>query len=151
MAKLENTVECVSSLMELMREKGIGKLSYTEESFELTLERETLPPPPAPASFPAFFAPGTASAAPPAAPAQGEPCGKLVRSPIVGTFYGAPSPEKPPFVKAGQKVKKGDVLLIIESMKLMNEIQSEYDGVVAEILVTDGTAVEYDQPLMRIE
>ena len=62
-----------------------------------------------------------------------------------------PGPDKAPFVEVGSTVKKGDVLMIIESMKLMNEVQSEFDGVVKEILVSDGTAVEFDQPVMIIE
>lgn len=77
--------------------------------------------------------------------------GNIVKSPIVGTFYAAPSPDKPAFVKVGDKVKKGDVIMIIESMKLMNEIQSDFDGVVDKILVSDGQAVEYDQPIMIIK
>lgn len=77
--------------------------------------------------------------------------GNVVKSPIVGTFYSSPSPDKPPFVKIGDKVKKGDVIMIIESMKLMNEVQSEFDGIVAKILVESGQAVEFDQPIMIIE
>lgn len=77
--------------------------------------------------------------------------GNIVKSPIVGTFYATPSPDKPAFVKVGDKVKKGDVIMIIESMKLMNEIQSDFDGVVEKILVSDGQAVEYDQPIMIIK
>lgn len=76
--------------------------------------------------------------------------GKTIKAPLIGTFYSAPAPDKPPFVQVGQKVKKGDVLFIIESMKLMNEIQSEFDGTVAEILVEDGASVEYDQPILVI-
>jgi D-alanine-D-alanine ligase len=87
----------------------------------------------------------------PKAATAGEISGKLVKSPIVGTFYAAPSPDKPPFVRVGDEVKKGDVIMIIESMKLMNEIQSEYDGIVDKILVSDGQAVEYDQPVMVIK
>lgn len=77
--------------------------------------------------------------------------GTFVTSPIVGTFYGAPSAEKPPFVKVGDKVKKGDVLCIIEAMKIMNEIQSDVDGEVAEILVPNEQMVEYGQKLFRIK
>ena len=77
--------------------------------------------------------------------------GSIVKSPIVGTFYASPSPDKPPFVKVGDTVKKGDVIMIIESMKLMNEVQSDFDGVVEKILVSDGQAVEYDQPVMIIK
>lgn len=76
--------------------------------------------------------------------------GNIVKSPIVGTFYSSPSPDKPPFVKVGQKVNVGDVLMIIESMKLMNEIQSEFEGTVTEVLVENGSAVEYDQPIIVI-
>lgn len=74
----------------------------------------------------------------------------VVASPLVGTFYSAPSPEAEPFVKIGDSVKKGQVLGIIEAMKLMNEIEAECDGVVAEILVQNEQMVEYGQPLFRI-
>lgn len=94
-------------------------------------------------------APAAETAAPEAAPAA-EASGNLVKAPLVGTFYAAASPDEPPYVKIGDTVKKGDVLMIIESMKLMNEVQSEFDGVVQEIYVANGDAVEYDQPLMRI-
>lgn len=77
--------------------------------------------------------------------------GNVVKSPIVGTFYSTPSPGKPPFVKVGDKVNKGDVIYIIESMKLMNEVKSEFTGVVKEILVESGESVEYGQPIMTID
>lgn len=77
--------------------------------------------------------------------------GNVIKAPIIGTFYSSPSPDKPAFVSEGQKVKKGDVLFIIESMKLMNEIQSDYDGIVKKILVSNAEGIEYDQPLMIIE
>lgn len=92
----------------------------------------------------------TATVAPPAQITTPEPTGNIVKSPIVGTFYSAPAPDKPPFTEVGKTVKKGDVLMIIESMKLMNEVTSEFDGVVKEILVKDGQAVEFDQALMVI-
>ena len=76
---------------------------------------------------------------------------KLVRSLLVGTFYAAPSEEAAPFVCAGDTVKKGQTLAIVEAMKLMNEIESEFDGVVEEILVKNGQAVEYGQPLFRLK
>ncbi len=75
---------------------------------------------------------------------------KVVTSPLVGTFYSAPSPEADPFVQVGDTVKKGQVLGIIEAMKLMNEIESEYDGVVEAVLVENENVVEYGQPLFRI-
>ena len=76
--------------------------------------------------------------------------GKTVKSPLVGTFYAAPSPEAEPFVKKGDIVKKGQVLGIVEALKLMNEIESEYDGVVEEILIENEDMVEYAQPLFII-
>jgi acetyl-CoA carboxylase biotin carboxyl carrier protein len=102
----------------------------------------TLPLPP-PAAV--HSAPPTEKAAKPAEP------GAVLTSPFVGTFYRAPSPEAPPFVEAGQTVRKGQVVCIVEAMKLMNEIESEFDGKVLEILVKNAEHVEYGQPLFRIE
>ena len=73
---------------------------------------------------------------------------KIVKSPMVGTFYSKPSPNANSYVEIGQKVKKGDVLCIVEAMKLMNEIESEFDGEIKEILVQDGEAVEYGKPCL---
>ncbi len=78
------------------------------------------------------------------------PSGNIVKAPIIGTFYSAPSPNDKPFVTVGQKVKEGDILFIIESMKVMNEVKSEFSGTVDIINVKDGEAVEYDQPVMII-
>ncbi len=88
-----------------------------------------------------------------ASQATPEPVSDLIesRSPIVGTFYHASSPDSPPFVAVNDIVKKGDVLCIIEAMKLMNEIEAEVSGTIVEILVENGQAVEYDQPLFRIK
>ncbi|MCL2077742.1 MAG: acetyl-CoA carboxylase biotin carboxyl carrier protein [Oscillospiraceae bacterium] len=77
--------------------------------------------------------------------------GNFVKSPIIGTFYAASSPDKPAFVKVGDKVEKGQVVCIVESMKLMNEITSEFSGTVGEICLKDGDAVEFDQKLIRID
>ena len=77
--------------------------------------------------------------------------GNIIKSPMVGTFYLKPSPTAEPYIEIGKEVKKGDVLCIIEAMKLMNEIESEYTGKVTEILVKDGETVEYGTPLFRIE
>lgn len=77
--------------------------------------------------------------------------GNIVKSPMVGTFYSKPSPDAEPYAQIGQRVKKGDVLCIIEAMKLMNEIEAEFDGEVIEILIKDGEAVEYGKPLFRIK
>ena len=75
----------------------------------------------------------------------------IVKSPMVGTFYLKPSPDSEPYVQVGQKVKKGDTLCIIEAMKLMNEIESEFDGEIAEVLLKDGEMVEYGKPLFKIK
>lgn len=82
---------------------------------------------------------------------QKEKKGNIIKSPMVGTFYLKPSPAAEPYIEIGKDVKKGDVLCIIEAMKLMNEIEAEYTGKVTEILVKDGEAVEYGTPLLRIE
>lgn len=74
----------------------------------------------------------------------------IVKSPMVGTFYSKPSPESNPYVHVGQKVKKGDILCIIEAMKLLNEIESEFDGTIEEILVNDGEMVDFGKPLFKI-
>ena len=82
---------------------------------------------------------------------KNEKKGNIIKSPMVGTFYLKPSPTAEPYIEIGKEVKKGDVLCIIEAMKLMNEIESEYTGKVTEILIKDGEAVEYGTPLLRIE
>lgn len=79
-----------------------------------------------------------------------EPEGQIVKSPLVGTFYAAPSEDADPFTSVGDQVKKGQTLAIVEAMKLMNEIESDFDGKVAEVYVENGQAVEYGQPLFRI-
>ena len=81
---------------------------------------------------------------------NGEPTGNTVKSPLVGTFYAAPSEDAPAFVKVGDIVKKGQILAIVEAMKLMNDIESDFDGEIAEILVENGQPVEYGQPLFVI-
>ena len=82
--------------------------------------------------------------------AKGDPEGMIVKSPLVGTFYAAPAEDAAPFVAVGDQVKKGQTLAIVEAMKLMNEIESDFDGKIAEIYVENGQAVEYGQPLFRI-
>ncbi len=146
------SVENISVLADVMEEKNLEEITMEYDDAKLTLKakRPCPPPPPmmtAPVAAPAAVS-APAAAAPTAAPMAE---GNVVKSPIVGTFYAAASPEKPPFVTVGQQVKKGDVLMIIESMKLMNEVQSEFDGTVAEILVKNGEAVEFDQPIMVIK
>lgn len=144
-------METVSALADLVNEKKLEEITIERDGKKITVKSKKCPPPmggmmPAPM---AMAAPAPVQAAAPAAAPQVS--GNVVKSPIVGTFYAAASPEKPPFVTVGQQVKKGDVLMIIESMKLMNEVQSEFDGTVAEILVKNGEAVEFDQPIMVIK
>ena len=115
----------------------------------------------APAAAPASVsaaAPGMTIAAAPALQAaeetagesQAEMSGKVVTSPLVGTFYAAPSEEAAPFVAVGDHVAKGQTVAIVEAMKLMNDIECDFDGVVSEVLVKNGETVEYGQPLFRI-
>lgn len=99
--------------------------------------------------------PSTPPPAPPSARTSAPPPGRSdlieVRAPIVGTFYRAPTPEDPPFVEVGERVQVGQTLCILEAMKLMNEIEAEISGEVVEVLVENGTPVEYDQPLIRLK
>ncbi|MBQ3841816.1 MAG: acetyl-CoA carboxylase biotin carboxyl carrier protein [Ruminiclostridium sp.] len=138
----------------LMKESGLGYFRIKNDKFEIELGEKHPPmaPPPMQMPFPAMpTIPPTQQASIPAPSTECPKPGNIVSSPIVGTFYAAPSPEKPAYVTVGKQVHKGDVLFIIESMKLMNEVTSEYDGVVAEILVNDGETVEFGEPIMRIE
>lgn len=148
-------IETVGALAEIVRKNELSELTLVDGGKSITLKGKKCPPPPPMPPMGAAMQPMvnvTAAAATEISPAaKDEPKGNVVKSPIVGTFYSAPSPDKPPFVKIGDKVCKGDVIMIIESMKLMNEVQSDFDGVVREILVDNGQAVEYDQPIMIIE
>ncbi|HEX6926068.1 MAG TPA: acetyl-CoA carboxylase biotin carboxyl carrier protein [Longimicrobiaceae bacterium] len=114
---------------------------------------EAHPPPPAPANPPAPPpAPGAAAEPPVPAPPTTPPNNWVeIKSPMVGTFYRAPSPEAPPYVEVGSRVVRGQTLCILEAMKLMNELESDVAGVVREILVENGQPVEYGQVLYRIE
>lgn len=151
---IEETIECVEALAEIVRKNDLGKISINTEDIEIVIEGRPCPPPAPP--VPVMAGMPAAAAAPDAQPVRTEAAepvvsGNIVKSPIVGTFYAAPSPDKPAFVKPGDTVNAGDVVCIIESMKLMNEINSEFAGRVAEIYVKDGQTVEYGQKLMRIE
>lgn len=146
----------LEKIAKMVKDYELGKIEIKNDEFELCIEGRKCPPPPAPMPVPFMGAPAVQTASPVSetAPVQEKAeqlSGNIVKSPIVGTFYAAPSPDKAPFVKVGDTVKKGDVIMIIESMKLMNEIQSDFDGTVAEILVNNGDAVEFDQPIMVIK
>lgn len=148
--------DAVKEFIGIMKDSGLSYMYVKNDKFELELGQKN--PPPAP-QMPAM--PPMAMAAAPVAPAVSAPvaeqpapapvAAKSIKSPIVGTFYAAPSPSKPAFVKVGDKVNEGDVVCIVESMKVMNEIQADISGTVASIAVKDGEAVEFGQPLIIIE
>lgn len=147
---IEDTIECIEALVKIVKENDLGKLKISLEDMDIVIEGKNSivsQPVAAPAAVAVAAAPVSAEAAAPAEAVSGN----IVTSPIIGTFYSSPAPEKPPFVKVGDTVNAGDVVCIIESMKLMNEINSEFSGRVAEIYVNNGDAVEYGQKIMRIE
>ena len=146
--------DAVKEFIGIMKDSGLSYMYVKNDKFELELGQKN--PPPAPPVMPAM-SPMAMAAAPAAAPqtapaaAPAADTGKSIKSPIVGTFYSAPSPTKPPFVKVGDKVNEGDTVCIVESMKVMNEIQADISGTVKSIAVKDGEAVEFGQPLIIIE
>lgn len=143
----------IKKLIELLEESNLSELEIHEGEESVRLSR-------AGTGAPVMAAPTAAPTAPqPAATesttesesgAEGLPDGEIVRSPMVGTFYDAPNPDSEPFVKEGQKVSKGETLCLVEAMKMFNQIESEYSGTVAAILVESGQPVEFDQPLFVI-
>lgn len=154
MAKLgfDLTFENIERLADLVNEKELSEITLEEESgVKLTLKGKKCPPPPpvgAPMMPPAMASAPVPQQAEPSAPV---PSGKAVKAPIVGTFYSAPSPDSKPFVSVGDTIHKGDTIFIIESMKVMSEVQSELDGVVREICVSNGDPVEFDQTIMILD
>ena len=141
----------IKKLIELVEESGITELEVQEEEGTVRISRAA--PAVAPAAIQYAAAPVAAApvAAAPAEAPVAEISGHQVRSPMVGTFYRSPSPEAKAFVEVGQTVKVGDALCIVEAMKMMNRIEADKAGVVKAILVNDGEAVEFDQPLIVIE
>lgn len=147
----------IKKLIELIEESDIGEIEIKEGEESLRISRTgygqpVMMPQPAPAQA----APQQGAAPAPATDAGGEPAGEeqpsghIVRSPMVGTFYRSPSPGAPAFVEEGQKVNVGDVLCIIEAMKMMNQIEADKAGTVGAILVEDGEPLEFDQPIVTI-
>lgn len=148
----------IKALAELVSKNNLSALEYSEGETHLRIENA----PRTVTIAPAQAAPAAAPAAPAAAPAvEAAPvaaadagadfnAAKMVTSPMVGVFYASPSPTDPPFVTVGSKVKKGDVLCIIEAMKLMNEITAEEDGEIIDICATNGSVVEYGQILFKL-
>ena len=146
----------IKKLIELLEESNIGELEIREGEETVRISRNgVMPMMAAPMAY-ATHAPmqaqpsAPAVAAPAAEPAPAVIAGHVVGSPMVGTFYRSPSPDSPAFVEVGQSVKVGDVLCIIEAMKMMNQIESDKAGVIKAILVDDGAPVEFDQPMFTI-
>ena len=146
----------LKKLIDLVEESGIAEIEVTEGEEKVRITRSIAPqqavyaaaPMPQMAAAPAAAAP---AAAPVAAAPAAQDFSNAQKSPMVGTFYRAPSPSAPAFVEVGQSVKAGDTFCIIEAMKLMNEIEAEKSGVIKEILVENGQPVEYGEPLFIIE
>lgn len=144
----------LKKLIDLVEESGIAEIEVTEGEEKVRITRTIAAAPvyaaPVPTAAPAV----TPAAAPVAASAPAAPAARDLsdaqKSPMVGTFYRAPGPNAAPFVEVGQQVKAGDMLCIIEAMKLMNEIEAEKSGTVKEILVENGTPVEFGEPLFII-
>ena len=148
----------VKKLIELLEESGIDELEIREGEESVRISRHSnkafagqpiYAAAPAPVAAP-IAAAAPAAAAEAAAPAAPKLNGNVVRSPMVGTFYRSPSPTTASFVEVGQSVKKGDILCIVEAMKMMNHIEAETSGVIESVLVENGQPVEYDQPLFTI-
>lgn len=150
----------IKKLIELVEESGIMELEISEGEESVRISRGTAAPSSVqytiPAAAPVAAPAPVAQAAPaaasaPAASASDDLAGHVIRSPMVGTFYRSPSPEAKAFVEVGQAVKVGDALCIVEAMKMMNRIEADKAGVVKAILINDGEAVEFDEPLIVIE
>lgn len=147
-------VKEIKEILELMREHELSEVELEKDGLKLKLRKDSaghaivqaaapsVPVTPIPTGGDVG---GSASEA-----SKPQVQGTQIKSPMVGTFYSSPAPDQPPFVSVGQKIKKGDVLCIVEAMKLMNEIKSEIDGTISEILVENGQAIEFDQPLFIV-
>lgn len=149
----------IKELIRVFDKSELGKLKIKEGDFEISMGKGidgavTVAPMAAPQMMAAPMAQGAVSA-----PVEttctmennAEICSDTINSPMVGTFYTSPSPEAPLFVKAGDTVKKGQTLCILEAMKIMNEVEAECDCKILEVLVKDSDPVEYDMPLFAIE
>ena len=146
----------VKKLMELLEESGMAEIEIKEGEESVKISRYGASPAPSlmpaqslvpqqPVSTPAPVATS------PEVPAENQTSDQSIVSPMVGTFYSAPSPTAKPFVTIGQKINQGDTVGIIEAMKIMNQIEADQSGTVTEILIKDGEAVEFGQPLIVIE
>lgn len=153
----------IQDLIKLVNETNIGEVTIEQKEFRLTIKQKEESPMQmihAPMQAPVFSAPQQLPPAMAQAPAAAPPASKpaetpsnlvTIKSPMIGTFYRRPSPDKPNFVEVGDDVAPGKVVCIIEAMKLFNEIESEVKGKVVKLLVEDASPVEYDQPLFLVE
>lgn len=142
----------IEKLAKVLADTGLTEISLEDGEQAITLRKDVIVAPVASAPV-AAQAPVAPAVAPAQAPATSEPAkkGTPITSPMVGTFYKSPSPDADAFVAVGDNVKVGDVVCIVEAMKMMNRIEADKAGVVKAILVNDGEAVEFDQPLIVIE
>jgi acetyl-CoA carboxylase biotin carboxyl carrier protein len=136
----------VKKLIELLESSDIAEIEIKEGEESGRISRGSISMP-APIAYQAPAAPAPSAVAPAAAPPVE---GNAIKSPMVGTFYRSPSPSSPAFVEVGKHVKAGDVVCIVEAMKMMNQIEADQAGVIEAFLVEDGEPVEFDQPLIRI-
>lgn len=151
----------ISRLIEIVSKSDISEINFKQGDEELKITRDrtaaVVAAPvqtviSAPAAMPAVQQAAAPAPAAPAAPAQAPSDeSKLMKSPMVGTFYRSSSPTAAPFVEEGKAVKEGDTLCIIEAMKMMNQVQSDRAGVIKKVLVENGSTVEFDQPLFEFE
>ena len=149
----------IKTLIDLVEQSGISELEVREGEESVRISRQNTAPiqyvsAPAPAALAAPVAPAAATATTTAAPPAATPAAEtrhIVRAPMVGTFYRAPSPGAKAFVEVGQTVKAGQVLRIIEAMKMLNQIEADKAGVIVEIIAENEKPVEFDQPLFAIE
>ncbi len=145
----------IKKLIEILEESDVEELEIHEgdDSVRISRRREHVVSPMLAqyaAPMPQQYAPMPAEQAPAETPVAAVPTGHTVKSPMVGTYYSSPSPTSGPFVEVGQSVKVGEVICIIEAMKMMNQIESDKSGIVTEILAENGQPVEFDQPLIVI-
>lgn len=146
-------IEQIKALIQELNESDLTKLKLKTEGLSLELEKGSNVAVAAPvvAAAPAPVVAPAATPAPVAEAVEAEVDGLKINSPMVGTFYASPSPDSPAFVKEGDTVKKGQVLAILEAMKIMNEFEAEFDCKIVKILVDDASPVEYDMPLFVVE
>ena len=147
----------IKELIRVFDKSELNKLKVKEGEFEISMQRGfeggvTTVTTSAPVAQATFASAPVVTAAPVAVEAVSAPkSGDFISSPMVGTFYSSPSPESPAFVEVGNTVKKGQTLCILEAMKIMNEVEAEFDCKILEILVKDGSPVEYDMPIFVVE